>query len=98
MEKGSYDDVVKNIPLWIGQFPGASTKVTVSSADIPYVKESVLHLFSLNIHEVNINCVFEDVWKDDDDILFEEQLIELADAIIEQDLYVENTCSFLVNI
>ena len=94
VEKGSYDDVVKNIPLWIGQFPGASTKVTVSSADIPYVKESVLHLFSLNIHEVNINCVFEDVWKDDDDILFEEQLIELADAIIEQDLYVENTCSF----
>ena len=29
-EKGSYDDVVKNIPLWLQQFPGASTKVTIS--------------------------------------------------------------------
>ena len=62
-ERGSYDDVVKNIPLWLKQFPHAGTKVTISSADIPYIKESVLHLFSLGIHEVNINCVFEDVWK-----------------------------------
>ena len=82
-EKGSYDDVVKNIPLWLEQFPGAGTKVTISSADIPYIKESVLHLYSLGIHEVNINCVFENVWKQGDDVLFENQLIELADAIIE---------------
>lgn len=81
-EKGSYDDVVKNIPLWLKQFPDAGTKVTISSPDIPYIKESVLHLYALGIKEVNINCVFEDVWKDGDDILFEEQLTELADAII----------------
>ncbi len=93
-EKGSYDDVVKNIPLWLEQFPGAGTKVTISSADIPYIKESVLHLYSLGIHEVNINCVFEDVWKEGDDILFENQLMELADAIIEGDLYQNYTCSF----
>ena len=42
--KGSYRDVVKNIPLWLSQFPEASTKVTISSPDIPYIKESVLHL------------------------------------------------------
>ena len=81
-EKGSYEDVVRNIPLWLKQFPGAGTKVTISSADIPYIKESVLHLYSLGIHEVNINCVFEDVWKEGDDALFENQLTELADAII----------------
>lgn len=95
-EKGSYDDVVKNIPLWLEQFPGAGTKVTISSADIPYIKESVLHLYSLGIHEVNINCVFENVWKQGDDVLFENQLIELADAIIEEDLYKDNTCSFFM--
>lgn len=93
-EKGSYDDVAKNIPLWIQQFPGAATKVTISSADIPYIKDSVLHLFSLNIHEININCVFEDVWKVGDDLLFEKQLIELADEIIDRDLYEDYTCSF----
>ena len=93
-EKGSYDDVVKNIPLWLEQFPGAGTKVTISSADIPYIKESVLHLYSLGIHEVNINCVFEDVWKDGDDALFEEQLTSLADAIIDGGYYQDYACSF----
>ena len=63
IERGSYDDVVRNIPLWISQFPEAATKVTISSPDIPFIKDSVLHLFSLGIHEVNINCVFENVWK-----------------------------------
>lgn len=93
-ERGSYDDVVKNIPLWLEQFPNAATKVTISSSDIPYIKESVLHLYSLGIHQVNINCVFEDVWKEKDDIQFENQLIQLADAIIEGEYYKDYMCSF----
>ncbi len=93
-ERGSYDDVVRNIPLWLSQFPGSSTKVTISSPDIPYITESVLHLYSLGIHEVNINCVFEDVWKEGDDALFEEQLIKLADAIIDGGFYKDFACSF----
>ncbi len=93
-EHGSYDDVVKNIPLWLEQFPGAGTKVTISSADIPYITESVLHLYSLGIHEVNINCVFEDVWKEGDDRLLEEQLMQLADAIIDGEYYKDYACSF----
>ena len=93
-EKGSYDDVVRNIPLWLRQFPNGGTKVTISSADIPYIKESVLHLYSLGIHEVNINCVFEDVWKEGDDKLFEEQLMQLADAIIDNGYYQDYACSF----
>ena len=97
VERGSYEDVVKNIPLWLRQFPGAATKVTISSADIPYIKESVLHLYSLGIHEVNINCVFEDVWNEGDDILFEKQLIELADEIIEKELYFDFACSFFAD-
>lgn len=93
-EIGSYDDVVRNIPLWLEQFPNAATKVTISSADIPYIMESVLHLYSLGIHEVNINCVFENVWHDGDDVLFEEQLILLADAIIDGGYYKDYACSF----
>lgn len=85
---------MRNIPLWISQFPNAGTKVTISTADIKYIKESVLHLYSLGIHEVNINVVFEDVWNDGDDILFEAQLIALADEIIEKELYLDFACSF----
>ena len=93
-EKGSYQDVVRNVPLWLEQFPNGGTKVTISSADIPYIKESVLHLYSLGIHEVNINCVFENVWQEGDDAKFEEQLISLADAIIDGALYENYVCSF----
>ena len=93
-EKGSYDDVVKNIPLWLSQFPEEGTKVTISSADIPYIAESVLHLYKLGIHSVNINVVFEGVWKDGDDTSFEKQLICLADNIIDNELYQDFSCSF----
>lgn len=93
-ERGSYEDVVQNIPLWLSQFPQAGTKVTISSADIKYIKDSVLHLFKLGIHEVNINCVFEDVWSEGDDVLFEEQLVLLANAIIDERYYEDYTCSF----
>lgn len=91
---GSYKDVVANIPLWLEQFPFAGTKVTISSEDIPYIADSVIHLFNLGIPNVNINCVFEDVWKDGDDILFENQLVKLADTIIEEAYYKDYSCSF----
>jgi uncharacterized protein len=35
--RGSYKDVVKNIPLWLEQFPNSGTKVTVGSEDLPYI-------------------------------------------------------------
>jgi uncharacterized protein len=93
-QKGSYEDVARNIPLWLKQFPDAGTKVTISSADIPYIADSVIHLYKLGIHMVNINCVFENVWKDGDDKLFEEQLISLANKIIDNEYYKDYKCSF----
>lgn len=90
---GSYNDVVKNIPKWIEQFPSCSTKVTVSSEDIPFIKESVIHLFELGIPGIHINVVFENVWKDGDDRLFEQQLIDIADYIIDNNRYTQE-CSF----
>lgn len=92
--KGSYKDVVKNIPLWLEQFPTVGTKITISSEDIPYIKESVMHVYGLGITDVHINCVFEDVFKDGDDILFEEQVEELADEIIDNGYYKDHVCSF----
>jgi len=92
--KGSYENVLKNIPLWLSQFNNAGTKVTISTDDIPLIKDSVLHLWNLGIKEVNINVVFENVWKENDDLLFEDQLIKLADEIIENGLFDKFNCSF----
>lgn len=91
--RGSYLDVIKNIPLWLEQFPFAATKVTISSPDIPYVCESVLHLFSIGIKSIYINCVYENVWHEGDDVILEEQLMKLANAMINERLYRNYHCS-----
>ena len=83
-------------PFWSAVISLTLRRDTIASADIPYIKESVLHLYELGIKEVNINCVFEDVWKEGDDKVFENQLIELADAIIDGDLYRDHACSFFM--
>jgi len=95
--KGSYSDVVKQLPLWLKDFPNASTKVTVASFDIPFIAESIIHIFDLGIHTINSNTVYEDVWQDGDDEKFEEQLIILADKMIEKEYYKTCTCSFFAN-
>ena len=75
--RGSYDAVMKNVPLWLNEFVG-STKVTFSSDDLKYLKDSIIHLWNIGINEVAANVVFEDVWKENDDIIFEQQLKQLS--------------------
>lgn len=89
---GSYDIIKKNIPLWLSQFP-ASTKVTFASDDLCMLKDSVIQLWEDGITDVNANVVFEDVWKEGDDKVFENQLIELADYIIDNELYDKYRCT-----
>lgn len=81
--KGSYDDVIRNLPLWKKQFPSATTKATFSHNDLPYLKDSIISLWNLGIKNVLANIVYEDVWQNGDDIIFEAQLKQLADYILE---------------
>jgi uncharacterized protein len=93
--RGSYEDVIKVIPHWIQQFgDNVNTKATVASEDLRYIKDSVLHMFDLGIKYVNMNTVFENVWKDGDDEILEEQLILLGNYIIKHKLYNDYNCSF----
>lgn len=91
---GSYSTIEKSIPLWISQFT-PSTKMTFASADLKYLKDSVIDLWNHGVTEVSANVVFEDVWQDGDDILFEQQLKELADYILDNHLFDKNYyCTF----
>lgn len=94
--RGSYDAVMKNVPLWLNEFVG-STKVTFSSDDLKYLKDSIIHLWNIGINEVAANVVFEDVWKENDDIIFEQQLKQLADYVIENELYDKYQCTLFVD-
>lgn len=92
---GSYDVIYNNLDLWKRQF-AANTKVTFASEDLKYLKESIIHLWNEGIYEVAANVVFENVWKEGDEKLFEQQLKELADYIIENDLYDKYYCTLFL--
>ena len=92
--KGSYDIVAENVQRWLQQFPLAATKATFASDDLPYLKESIIHLWNLGLTKVPANVVFEDVWKEGDDAILEQQLRELADYALEHDLWQTHVCHF----
>lgn len=89
---GSYDVIEKNIPLWIKQF-APSTKMTFASADLCYLKDSVLDLWAHGVTEVAANVVFEDVWDEGDDQIFESQLMELADYVLDKQVFDKYYCT-----
>lgn len=85
--KGSYEDVIRNVPLWQKQFPGMHTKATFAHEDIPLLKDSIVSLWNNGIYDVAANVIFENVWQEGDDIILEQQLNELADYVIENKLW-----------
>lgn len=91
---GSYEDVVKSHLLSLKQMIGSGTKVTFSHTDLPLLKDSIIHLWSLGLNDIPANVVFEDVWKDGDHIIFEKQLTELADYIINHNLWGKCNVTF----
>lgn len=91
---GSYDDVISNVDLWLRQFPNASTKSTFAHNDLPFLKDSIISLWDLGIKMVMANVVFEDVWYEGDEFIFENQLKELADYIIDKKLWADYSVRF----
>jgi uncharacterized protein len=80
--RGSFEDVIKNVPLYVADFKEATTKATLSHDSLPYIFESVKFLSSLGL-AVYMNTVFEDVWQEGDDDIFYDQLIQTADWLID---------------
>ena len=89
---GSYEEVRKSVDLLKQQFV-PSTKVTFASDDLIYLKDSILELWKIGIVDVAANVVFEDVWKEGDDQIFEEQLKLLADEIIDKKYFTKYSCT-----
>ena len=85
--KGSYDLVLKGVRKWVMQFENVATKMVISSEDLPYVYESGVHLLELGVSRLDMNLVVEDVWRDGDDKILEEQLVRFADYVIEHNLH-----------
>jgi uncharacterized protein len=91
--KGSFGLIRDAIPLWLQQFPRASTKVTISRENLGDVAEAVLYLFRLGIRQVNANVVYEDVWQPGDDLAFEAQLDQMGEEMVRSGLWRTHTTS-----
>ncbi len=91
--RGSYDQVLRGAKLWIEQYPHVATKVTFASEDLPYLGESILHLWGLGITEIAANVVFEDVFKPGDVEVYETQLMALANIALDEGLWRTCRCS-----
>jgi len=89
---GSFDTIDNNLALWLSQFPGC-TKVTFSSEDLKYLKDSIISLWDKGITDVSANVVFEDVWAEGDEVVFEQQLMALADYVLDNALYEQYYCT-----
>ncbi len=84
---GSYDKIINNIHLWKKQFPEEGTKMTISHTDLPTVYESIIHLIELGIKTIDVNPIVENVWEEGDEKIFEQQLLYVADYIIDNKLW-----------
>lgn len=67
--------------------------MTFSSEDLCYLKDSVIDLWKHGVTEVAANVVFENVWKEGDDEIFEAQLRALADYILDNALFDRYYCT-----
>lgn len=93
--EGSHSIVEKNYKMFLERRLTNDTKVTFGHEDLKYMKESIIYLWKLGIKNVPANVVHEDVWKEGDDVIYEEQLTSLADYVIENNLWKEyNTSLF----
>ena len=84
---GSYDVVSKAAKHLLRIYPKAGTKVTLAPENLPHLVGAIQHLYRLGYHNIPANCVFEDVWKEEHPQLFYDKLIELADWIIDNEIY-----------
>ncbi len=83
----SFDAVMRGFPFWKKQSPCGLTKSTISSNGLPFLFESAKVLLSLPMDVIMINTVFEDVWKDGDEDIYYEQMLKIADYMVDNELY-----------
>lgn len=92
---GAFDDTIRGLLEVKNLIPSIGVKSTFSHESLKYLKESVIYLSTLgDLAEPYSNLVYEDSWQEGDDIIYENQLRELADYLVDNDLYDKMEVSF----
>jgi len=91
--KGSYDIVEKAFIKQLRKNPNAGTKLTLSPQNIGYLFEACKHLFTLGITSIFANCVFEKGWEIEHARILYNQMLLLANYLLEDDKFQDLHCS-----
>ncbi|MEG0133566.1 MAG: radical SAM peptide maturase, CXXX-repeat target family [Clostridium sp.] len=90
---GSYDIVEKSIKTWIKTSDNPQTKITLSPFNVMYLNEALKNVWGLGIHGAFTNCVFEEGWTIDHAKILYDEMIKLADYLLEDENYSKYYCS-----
>jgi uncharacterized protein len=76
---GSYDAVMKNLPLLKKKQPWVGTKMTVMPSEIPYLTDNVKGLYNQGINHFLVGYATGAVWSDQQIHAYEKQINKLRD-------------------
>jgi len=85
--QGSYDIVEDAVKLWVTQNSKPQTKLTISPDNVNYLFDAITNVWSLGVNGVFANCVFEEGWTVEHAKILYDQMIKLADYILDNELY-----------
>lgn len=86
--KGSYDLAESALKEAINDSTSKSTKLTLAPENVEFLYEAALNLWeNVGLSFIHSNCVFEDVWTSEKSHVLYEQLIKLADYLLEEERY-----------
>lgn len=84
----SFDEVMKYYWWWRRTFPWNTIKSTLNHEALPYISDSIkFFVEELKLDSIFMNIIFENVWQEGDTEIYREQLLKVADYLLEEDRY-----------
>lgn len=88
--RGSYDIAIAGVKHFTEVLGGRmGSKMTLCPANIDKTYEAVVSLIEFGYREINLNCVYEEGWTVEHAKIMYEQLKQLADYVIDNNLFNE---------
>jgi uncharacterized protein len=84
---GSYEIVEKSIKNWLKFNNIPQTKITLSPFNIKYLNNALKNIWNLGIIAAFTNCIYEEGWNIEHAKIFYNELINLADYLLENENY-----------
>lgn len=91
--RGSYDIVEQSIKTWLKNESKPQTKITLCPENVSYLNDALKNVWDLGVIGAFTNCVYEEGWTINDAKILYNEMIKLADYLLENDNYSKYYCS-----